>query len=361
MTIETVGSFLPPEKLIDARRDFESGLIDRKRLTEIEDGAVRAFVERQIECGLPFVTSGELRRKHWAYDFWFGLDGISCERVDSGHLYQSIETSTDHIRISHRIGFNPSHSFFSDFAFLFDCVAGRAACRQTLPSPANLLLEIICLSDGHPENVYQSVEFLIKDIAQAYFRTILRLHEMGCMSVQFDDTAFGLMCDDNFTKRLLQGGVDLLELHRQIIEVVNASVNGLPDDMEISIYLSGGDDVVPEWEYIPYPDNIMPTALSSLKVDKFFIPFNLGDDYAIEILRHIPDGKKVVIGLGEAHSPFPDDNALIADMLHKIYRYIDSSRLAVSPRTGFKLSSYSRRGLTCEDQWRKLTELTAVS
>lgn len=358
MTIETVGSFLPNEKLIKARQEYSSGRITFRQLSEIEDEAVSDIVERQLACGLLYVTSGELRRKHWANDFWFGLDGISCEHVDTGHIYQSIEASTDHVHITGRIAFNPQHPFFSDFVFLSGAVARRAKCRQTLPSPANLLLEIFSLSDGHPEQLYPSVELLVTDIAEAYRRTLLRLHELGCESVQFDDTACGLMCDDNFTKRLLQGGVDLLKLHSLIITVINDSIVGLPDDMEKSIYLSGGDTIVPEWEYIAYPDNIMPLVMSSLNVDKFFLPFDIGNDYALEILRHVPKGKKVVMGLADAHSPFPDNNIRMSEMLQKASRHIELPCLAVSPRTGFKLSSYSNRGLTYEDQWRKLIELS---
>ncbi|WP_289761493.1 hypothetical protein, partial [uncultured Duncaniella sp.] len=183
-----------------------------------------------------------------------------------------------------------------------DAVAGRAKCRQTLPSPANLLLEIYALSDGRPQTLYPApIDTLISDIAEAYRQTALRLHELGCNSLQYDDTALGLMCDDNYTKRLLQGGVNLIRLHGELIAVINRSLEGLPDSMEKSIYISGGDNVVPEWEHIDYPDNIMPKALSSLDVDKFFIPFDLGNDYAIQVLRHVPQGKTVVLGLADAH------------------------------------------------------------
>ena len=361
MTIETIGSFLPDESLISARHDFERGIIDRLHLTAVEDGAVRDIVGRQIRCGVPFVTSGELRRKHWANDFWFGLEGISCENVSCGHIYQPVEALTDLLHITGRIGFNPAHPFFEDFCFLYSVVAGRARCRQTLPSPANLLLEVYALSAGRPETIYPlSIDGLINDIAEAYRQTVLHLHALGCCSIQYDDTALGLMCNDNYTKRLLQGGVDLIRLHRELITVINRSMEGLPDDMEKSIYISGGEIIVPEWEYIEYPDNIMPKALSSLDVDKFFIPLDLENDYAIEVLRHIPQEKDVVLGLADAHSPFPENRGSIAAMIHKVARLVDPSRLSLSTRTGFKLSSYSQRALHYEDQWRKLHELLAV-
>lgn len=361
MTIEAVGSFLPDETLTVARRDFERGNIDRESLTRIEDEAIREIVERQIDCGVPYVTSGELRRKHWAMDFWFGLEGISCEHVDTGRVYQPVESSTDHINVGAQIGYNAEHPFFADFRFLHDAAAGRAKCRQTLPSPANLLLEILALSNsGYPESIYPSTDTLVEDIAQAYRLTALKLHELGCASLQYDDTALGLMCDGHHTKRLLQGGVDLLKLHRNLIEVISASLEGLPEDMETSIYISGGDTIVPDWEHIDYPDNIMPQALSKLPVDKFFLPFDLENDYAIEVLRHIPDGKTVVAGLADAHSPFPENTDRLRGMLREAGRFVRTQHLAVSHRTGFKLSSYSERALVYEDQWRKLAELAAI-
>ncbi len=360
MKIETVGSFLPEESLIVARREFDRGAIDIKRLAEIEDESVRDIVERQIACGVSFVTSGELRRKHWSNDFWFGLEGIECEYVDTGHLYQPVESSADVIRITGRIAFNPDHPFFRDFQFLHDVVAGRAGCRQTLPSPANLLLEIYSLSEGNPESLYPSKEALIQDIAEAYRLTAMKLCELGCESLQYDDTALGLMCDDIFSKRLLQGGVDLLALHGHLIEVINSSLEGITARMEKSVYISGGDKIVPEWEYIDYPDNIMPKALSSLAVDKFFLPFDIDNDYAFEVLRHIPKEKKVVLGLSDAHSPFAEDVASLSAKARLATKWIDPGHLAVSPRTGFKLSSYNERALTYADQWRKLAELADV-
>ncbi len=360
MKIETIGSFLPTEKLIDVLGDFQNGSVDAPTKDEAEDEAVRQIVERQLNCGLPYITSGELRRKDWAKDFWFGLDGITAEHITSGHIYQSIETDIDVLRVTGRIGFNPDHPFFDDFRFLYDAVGGRGLCRQTLPSPANLLLEIYSLSDGRPESIYPNPETLLSDISEAYRATAMKLYEMGCASLQYDDTALGLMCDDNYTKRLLQGGVDLIKLHGEIIEVINASLRNIPADMETSIYISGGDKIVPEWEVIDYPDNIMPKALSSLRVDKFFMPFDLDDDYSLEVLRHIPKGRRVVLGLSDAHSPLTDDAEEIVALVKKAESFIDYDNLAVSPRTGFKLSSYSTRGLTYEDQWRKLAELSAL-
>lgn len=359
-SIEAVGSFIAPDQLTNAIDRHASGAIGIPELTQAEDEAVREIVERQLAVGVPYITSGELRRKHWDKDFWFGLNGITCERVDTGHAYMPVEARRDLVRITGRIAFNPEHPFFRDFSFLHDAVGGRAHCRECLPSPADLLMSVFSLSDGHPERMYESVEVLVNDIALAYRLTAMHIHSLGCRSLQFDDTACGRLCDATFTKRLLQGGVDIMQLHKLVVEVINRSVAGLPADMERSIYLSGGDRVVPEWEFIRYPDNIMPQALATLDVDKFFLPFNVSQDYPLEILRHVPAGKKVVLGVADAHSPYPDDEALIAVAIGHARRYIPADCLSISPRTGFKCSSYSTRGITFEDQWNKLAWLGAI-
>lgn len=358
--IDVVGSFLLPEKLVDARNQCASGIIEHQQLSMIENEAVARLVEDQAEAGLLEATSGEFRRNQWDKDFWFGLNGISCERVDSGHLYQPLDTFTDIMRFVERLDYNPEHPFFEDFAFLYKTVAGRMRCRQTLPSPANLYLEILTMTDGHPEQIYPAADCLTDDIASAYNKTIRRFYELGCRHIQLDDTACGLLCQDNYTKRLLQGGVDLITLHSQIIELLNNSVAALPSDMELSLYLSGGDIIVPEWEFIEYPDNIMPKVLSQVNVGKFFMPFETGSDYQFEVLRHIPAGKHVVLGLADAHSPLAEICDPILDCIAKASKHISPYNLSVSTKTGFKLSTYASRGLNYENQWHKLAQLKAA-
>lgn len=361
MKYDIVGSFLLPEKLISARRGHAAGTIDTLSLHTAENEAIMQLVEHQIEAGLGEATSGEFRRTHWDKDFWFGLNGIRCERIESGHLYQQLDPFTDFMRFTGRIAYNPSHPFFDDFAFLHDVCAGRIGCRQILPSPANLYLEILAMTDGHPEQIYQFQDSLTGDIAMAYNKTIRRFYEIGCRHLQLDDTACGLLCEDNTTKRLLQGGVDLIALHQQIIGLFNDSLAGIPADMELSLYLSAGDNIVPEWEFLQFPDNIMPKILSQVNVGKFFLPFAIGNDYQLEILRHIPAGKKVVLGLSDAHSPYPEPSADILDSIGKASKHIPLSDLSVSPKTGFKLSSYATRGLTYAGQWNAIGRLATAA
>ena len=83
MTVQTpyrydvVGSFLRPEKLKQARKDYESKKISREELTQIEDECITDLVQKEKAAGLHVITDGEFRRATWHLDFMWGFDGVS--------------------------------------------------------------------------------------------------------------------------------------------------------------------------------------------------------------------------------------------------------------------------------------------
>lgn len=361
MEIDLIGIFLPPASLMSVRERHERREVTEAELIAAEDDAVLDMIERQLDSGVKRVTSGGVRWTYWDKDFFFGLNGIAKERLDSGRVYCNEDVLTDLMRFTDRIAYNPGHPYFDDFRLLSDAVGGRAVCRQIIPSPAELYVHVLRMTAGNPGRVYPASGELLSDIAEVYRLTILHFYELGCRSIVLDDTVCGRLCEDNFAKRFLQGGIDTVELQDKIIYLFNESLSGLPADLETCIYLSGGDVVVPEWEYIRYPDNIMPRVLSEVNAGKFFMPFNAEDDYSVEILRHVPSGKKVVLGLTEAHTPFPDNVELVRHFVTMAQQYVKPDALSVGPKTGFNLSSFSSRGLDYNNQWEKLKSLGDIA
>lgn len=353
MKMEIVGSFLPPEQLTQAQRDFKHGIIDRETLAGLQDQAVADLVERQLQLGLAQITSGELRREYWDKDFWFGLNGLKRERIDAGHIYQLIDSNTEYVRVQGRIAYNNHHPFFDDFRYLTGVCAGRAICCQTLPSPADLYLELMGDSGGYDNRIYSSEREMLADIASAYRDSIMEFYRLGCRSIQLDDTACGKLNSQDFINRLLINGRDPQQVLQNVITVINESLRDLPADLSKSIYISGGDCVVPEWNDGPFINLLLP----ELNVDRYYLPFQPGKAEHCRILAYIPEARDVILGLFNAHSPFDDDNAAINISLQGALSHIPKSRLSVSPQSGFKLSSYSHRGLSYESQWHKLKSL----
>ena len=70
---DIVGSFLRPERLKKARKDFESGLLSPAALQQIEDEEIEKLIAEQKVVGLQVITDGEFRRSWWHLDFFWGL------------------------------------------------------------------------------------------------------------------------------------------------------------------------------------------------------------------------------------------------------------------------------------------------
>ena len=83
MTVQTpyrydvVGSFLRPEKLKQARKDYEAKKISKEELTKVEDACITDLIQKEKAAGLHVITDGEFRRATWHLDFMWGFDGVS--------------------------------------------------------------------------------------------------------------------------------------------------------------------------------------------------------------------------------------------------------------------------------------------
>lgn len=66
---DIVGSFLRPEELKEARKNFNQEKISQEELTKIEDQEIKNLIQKEEELGLKAVTDGEFRRSWWHLDF----------------------------------------------------------------------------------------------------------------------------------------------------------------------------------------------------------------------------------------------------------------------------------------------------
>jgi len=81
---DVVGSYLRPQYLHQARRDFAEGKIDMMGLKAVEDRAITELVAYQKQAGLKVITDGEFRRSWWHLDFMWGLQGVEKVAIEEG-------------------------------------------------------------------------------------------------------------------------------------------------------------------------------------------------------------------------------------------------------------------------------------
>lgn len=351
--VEIVGSFLPPEELEQAIEQKCQGTISPEQLHEIEDSVIDRLIDREIEAGLQIVTDGEMRRKAWDRDFWEGLSGMSRERIDTGHIYQDDVVRHDLLRFNGRIAYNPEHPFFEKYTHMAEIAAGRAAVRQTIPSPGELYMRIMLLSNGEPAKVYESPETLIDDIVEAYRGTIDELYRRGCRHIQLDSSVWGRLSDPDFERRLLLGGMDPDVITDRLLDLINRTVAGRPDDLEITLSIAADETRIPRWSD-EHEQRHLTRMLTDADADAFLLPFDLHHPEQMQPLKAVPAGKRVILGLVDGSRAGLEDVNNIVEAVKVASLYVDPSLISISPTCGFKVADRELQGLNHESQWTKI-------
>ena len=115
-----VGSLLRPERLKQARQDYQNNIIDAQALKQVEDEEIEHIIEKQLEIGLHSITDGEFRRSWWHFDFLENLNGVEGYTSDRGLEFEGVETRNHNVKIISKVQFNPDHPHFGHFKFLHD-------------------------------------------------------------------------------------------------------------------------------------------------------------------------------------------------------------------------------------------------
>src|SRR4051812_42681171 len=74
-----VGSFLRPQRLLEAREQHRRGELSNEQLRAVEDDAIAEVVALQEDVGLSGITDGEFRRTYFHIDFLDQLGGVETE------------------------------------------------------------------------------------------------------------------------------------------------------------------------------------------------------------------------------------------------------------------------------------------
>ena len=158
-----VGSFLRPETLKRARRDFEEGKISKEELTKIEDAAILDLVEKQKKAGYHVITDGEFRRATWHLDFMWGFNGVGHEPTKTGLPFHGEAAMLDDTYLTGKISVD-QHPFVEHFKFVKALEDENTVAKQTIPAPAQFLEQFIMpMSLPNTNQYYPDVEELAEE------------------------------------------------------------------------------------------------------------------------------------------------------------------------------------------------------
>ena len=361
---DQVGSLLRPAALAAARASHRAGQLDAASLRAAEDAAITAAVRHQRACGLQSVTDGEFRRDWWHLDFLAQLDGVQL--VDNGGQKFQVAGQGEQPPIASVTGrVACSGPIMADhFAYLADAVArdvaehggAAAVAKMTIPSPS--MLHLRGGRAAISKAVYPDLDAFWDDVAAAYRTAIGHLAAAGCKYLQLDDITFAYLCDPKIRDNCRANGDDPDALPRRYAQVINAALAGRPADMAVTIHTCRGNFKsawVAEGGYDPVVE-----AMFSTDVDGWFMEFDNARAGGFEPLRHLPAGKRVVLGLVTTKLGELESADALLRRIDEAAQVVPLQQLCLSPQCGFS-STHHGNALSQDDQWRKLERVVEVA
>ena len=355
-----VGSFLRPEKLKKARRQFNEGKIDAAALKKVEDEAITELVSKIKELGYHVITDGEFRRATWHLDFMWGFDGIGHTPTKTGLPFHGEAAMVDDTYIVGKIGLTGEHPFVDHFRFVKALEDENTVAKQTIPSPAQFLAQFTMpFNRGCTEKHYPNEQELVNDIVAAYGKVIDDLYAAGCRNLQLDDCTWGMFADKighTLYGTTREGIVEFQKAHKDINDKVIANA---PKDMIINTHVCRGNfhsTYASEGAY----DSVADILFGEENVNAYFLEFDDERSGGFAPLAKVSGEKKVVLGLITTKSSVLEDKQLVIDRIHDAAKYIPLERLYLSPQCGFASCEIGNK-LTEEEQWAKLRLVKEVA
>jgi len=358
--VDQVGSYVRPEKLLDARDRFSEGKLTREQLRQIEDESILGCLQMQKNAGMQIFGDGEFRRDSWMTPLSEAVDGFVDEyqveyvdRPDGGKekIIWHQKPAKGKLKQQRRLA-------QVDAVFLKKHAPGPF--KITLPSP---LCMRRAFKPGLTDAAYADERALIKDAANITKGEIAKLCDEGASYIQLDE-GFLAYVRDEFRASLKQKGLDPdIELQKDIdSENEVYDVANQRDDVTTALHICRGSRITFHKGAGAY-DWLAERLFGGLHVDRYLLEYDdTGRVGGYEPLRHLPKGKVVVLGLvSSKDAPLERPDNLIREV-EKASKYCPVDQLAISSQCGFHAAA-DRNGahLTADQQGRKLELMVKVA
>lgn len=354
-----VGSFLRPESVKEAKKQFEEGKISKDQLDTVIDDAIRDVVAKQKAAGYHVITDGEFRRTYWHLDFMWGFEGVAHKQSGSGVPFHAELAAVEDTYLVGKVKAK-AHPFVEYFKFLKQFEDENTVAKYTIPAPAQMFQQMIVpLNLESTRKFYPTNEELIHDIGVAYQDVIRQFYEAGCRNLQFDDCTWGAVVGDAAKLRYSALGLNLDDVKTELLKVNNLALEAKPADMVINSHICRGNYHSTFFTSGPY-DSVADYVFAQEHVDALYLEYDDERSGGFAPLAKVSPDKKVVLGLITTKSPKLEDKETVIRRIHEAARYIPLDRLYLSPQCGFASCEIGNK-LTEEEQWAKLALVKEIA
>lgn len=352
-----VGSLLRPKPLLAMRARYHNGEITAQELRAAEDEAIQDAVKKQEGVGLQSITDGEFRRTFFHLDFLEQVGGVTV----SGAIAANPDAKPA------KDGFTPPRLAVTsklrhkkniqvdDFLYLKSQVS--ATPKVSIPSPT-----MVHFRGGRAAidiESYPDMDEFFEDLAQVYREEIAALYDAGCRYIQLDDTNLAYLCDPKMRQGAVDRGDDPDELPRMYAALINAVIDGRPDDLTIGVHLCRGNfrsTWFAEGGYEP----VAEVLFNELNVDAYFLEYDDERSGDFSPLRFVPDHKTVVLGVVTSKTGDLESKEFLISRIKEAARYMTLDNMCLSPQCGFSSTVHGNE-LTEDAQWAKLEMIVNIA
>lgn len=356
-----VGSFLRPDKLKQARADYEAGTITKEQLTAVEDDCIRDLITKTKALGYHVITDGEFRRSTWHLDFMWGFEGIVHEKTVEGNTTFDAEAAMiDDTFLVGKISVK-NHPFVEHFKFVKTFEDENTIAKQTIPSPGQFYAYFTgsqLLSTTL--DIYGSEEAFAEDVIKAYNEFVREIYTAGCRNLQFDDCVWGGMVNPKIAVALTGRSGEALEEYKSLLlRLNNEVVAAAPDDLLINTHVCRGNYHSTFFSSGAY-DGVADLLFGEEHVNAYYLEYDDERSGGFAPLAKVSGDKKVVLGLITTKTPVLENKEKVITRIHEAAKYIPLDRLYLSPQCGFASCEIGNK-LTEEQQWAKLALVKEIA
>jgi len=335
-----IGSLLRPKKVREAFRRHAAKDLPDSEFRAIQDEAIRDVVRLQQHCGLEVITDGEFRRISYWEKFVRLTAGLEVrDAVFKFHDEQGHESQFTAPYVAGKVSRGEPITL-DEFSFP----------NQKITMPAPSTMHFYRFTDWG--NAYEKAEAFFADLAKVYQAELADLAKAGCRYVQLDEVAVAILCDPAAREKVKGGGEDPDRLVDLYIEAINQTVKNRPPEMTVGVHVCRGNYkgmYLSEGGY----DSVAEKFFNRTNVNHFLLEFDTPRAGGFAPLRFVPKGKGVVLGLVSSKTPELEKLDSLKKRTGEATKYIDASRLAISPQCGFA-STIGGNPLTEADERAKL-------
>ena len=366
--VDVVGSLLRPAKLLAAQKKLAAGELEPVDFKSVEDWAVDQAVALQEETGLEIVTDGEMRRQSFQAQMTAAVEGFGEHTLDAflwGQWHGDEATGKCTLDRPPNLGVvsklrRRRHLCAEEFTYL----RARTRCipKITLPSPS---LWVNFWSRQQSHHAYPTIESFLADVAQILCEEVAELARLGATYIQIDAPHYALLIDPAtrgfYQRQAAEAGYlgTLEQWLDRALELDNAVISAAPSPVTFGFHLCRGNQAsrwLAEGSYEP----IACTVFRKIKAQRLLLEYDDARSGSFEPLRHIPEDKAVVLGLGTTKRRHLETRGDLTERIREASRYVPLERLALSPQCGFASSVIGNR-ISLEDQKCKLRVLVETA